>query len=219
MRIETAWANRQTLDVTSVAGQELMSYLDVIADQPVGALQRGMFYLDRGAPGHAEAWIRKAIAWDPNSGPFYHALAVALSTMGRFREAIEALEAAERLEPENAEYPYAKGLAYAEMGNRDLAIEALERVCELAPEFARAWYNLGLARVELGDVVRGLADLARAEAADPRNPEYPYTRATVHFQRQEFAAAREAAARALQLAPDFQPAREILTALEQRPPK
>lgn len=217
VRIEAAWANRSMLDVTSDTGKELLRHLDVIADQPPGMLQRGMFALERGDPGRARKWIERAIEWDPNSAPLYHALAIVYSKLALPHKAIEVLEKSEQIEPQNPELPYSKGLAHAETGDFDQAIEALERAVALEPRYARAWYNLGLARIEQDDVTNGLADLERAAQADPQNPEYPFAQAQVHMDRFEIGAARDAAKRALEVVPDFEPALRLLRSVQGYP--
>ena len=214
VRIEAAWAQRRTLREDDPVWPEFSAYLDQSSDQPTGALQRGMFYLDRQDVKRAEEWVRKAVTWDAGSPPLRHALAVVLSTAGRAAEAIEHLQAAERLEPDSAEHPYALGLAYAESGRIDEAIASLSRACDLDPQFARAWYNLGLAYMETDEAERAIGAIERAENEDPRNPEYPFARGTIHARRGERAAAHEAAMKALEIAPGYPPAQGLLQALE-----
>ncbi len=214
VRLEAAGAQRRTLREDDPVWKEFNIYLDQSSDQPTGALQHGMFYLERNDVKRAEEWVRKAVTWDANSPPLRHAMAVVLSTMGRTAEAIDHLATAERLEPDSAEHPYSLGLAYAEIGKLDEAIRSLERACDLDPQYARAWYNLGLAYVEADELQQAIAAIDRAENEDSRNPEYPYGRATIHLRRGERAAAREAALKALDAAPRYTPAQSLLQALE-----
>ncbi len=216
VRIESAWSRRSTIDTSRGAGKELAVALDVSADQPTGALQRSVFYMHRGDLTRAEEWVRKAIVWDANSAPLYHALAVILSQRGSLDEAIDVLKRAEELDPTEAEYPYSRALALAEAGRLSDAIVAFERAVELLPEFTRAWYNLGLARIQSGDADGGLNDLATAEKLDPQNPEYPLAQATTYVQQERVDAARTAAKRALELAPGFEPAVQLLEFLDRR---
>ncbi len=214
VRIEAAWAQRRTLQENDAVWVEFMAYLDQSSDQPTGALQRGMFHLERNDPKRAEEWVQKAVAWDANAPPLRHAMAVVLSTTGRTVEAIEHLRTAERLEPDNAEHSYALGLAYAEVRRLDEAIKSLTRACDLDPQFARAWYNLGLAYAEADEPGQAIAAIERAENEDTGNPEYPYGRATIHARGGERAMAREAAMKALAIEPRYTPAQELLQALE-----
>ncbi len=78
---------------------------------------------------------------------------------------------------------------------------------------ARAWYNLGLAYHATGQTENAIQSLLRAEAADPRAPQFPYARATILARAGRVAEARAAASRALQLQPDFREAAELLEAL------
>lgn len=83
VRVDAAWARRRTVDTNSTAGRDLINSLRYNADQPAGAMQLGVFQLDRGDVAGAVESLRRAVSWDTNSAPLYDALAVALSAQGR----------------------------------------------------------------------------------------------------------------------------------------
>ena len=87
---------------------------------------------------------------------------------------------------------------------------ALEKTVELDPQYARAWYNLGLARNGANQPLEAINALRRAESADPSDSAIPYARATIHARIGQQREAAEAAARALQLRPEFMEARQLL---------
>lgn len=213
VRVAAAWALRAHIDPASRAGRELLHMLDFNADQPLGQLQKAVWALAHDQPEEAWRRLRQAVAWDPNSAPLRHELAIVCSLTGRTRDAVDHLEAACRLEPEVAEYAYKLGLAWNELDNLRQAIQALQRAVKLDPRHARAWYNLGLARNAQGDVPGALDALLRAESADPNDPRIPYARATILAQQGRFGEARQAAARALEIRPDFSEARQLLQQL------
>lgn len=213
VRLSAAWSLRATVDPGSTVGRELDYYLNHHADQPVGQLQLGHYWLARGQLEQALAHLRRAVQWDANSAPFRHELAVALSTGGRAREAVEQLEAACRLEPREAEYRYKLGLAWNELGDQKRTINALEEAVRLAPRHARALYNLGLAYHARGEAERALQTLNRAEAAAPGDQGVPYAQATILAQLGRKTEARAAVERALEIQPDFAQARELLRQL------
>jgi tetratricopeptide (TPR) repeat protein len=89
----------------------------------------------------------------------------------------------------------------------------LEQSVKLNPHHARAAYNLGLARNTAGDIAGALQALQAAEAADPRDAQIPYARATILARLGRNEAARAAANRALELNSDFAPAAALLQTL------
>ena len=213
VRIAVAWALCDTLDLNTRAGRELVHMLDLNADQPTGRMQLAQFAMLRGDNPAAIRQMRKAIEWDPNSPPFHHDLAILLSTSGDAKGAVSALREAIRLDPENAEYQYKLALALNELGATAESTAALEKTVLLDPSYARAWYNLGLARSGMNQPREAIAALRKGETADPSDAAIPYARATIHARLGEKPQAAEAAARALQLRPDFQEARQLLDAL------
>jgi tetratricopeptide (TPR) repeat protein len=214
VRVEAAWALHHTVDTNSVAGADLLTYLRQNFDQPAGALQRGVFQMDRGNLSAAMEYFQRAVKWDPNSAPLHHALAVALSREGRSREAVDELQAAVRLAPNDAEYHYKLGLALNEVGKLDDARAALAEAVRLDPQFARAWYNLGLAYSSLNKPEPALDSLLRAESLDATSATIPYARATILARLGRVSEARRAAQRALALRPEFPEAQQLLQALK-----
>jgi tetratricopeptide (TPR) repeat protein len=213
VRVEAAWALRHSLDTNTTAGRDLLAYLRHNFDQPAGALQMGIFLMDRGDAAAAAGYFERAVRWDPHSAPLFHALAVALGALGRPAEAVKALETACELAPREAEYRFKLGLALNEVGRLADAAAALEEATRLEPGHARAWYNLGLARSALGRPEAALEALVHAESLDPHAAEFPYARATVLARLGRMEEARRAAERALELNPGFTEARRLLQSL------
>lgn len=213
VRVDAAWVLRHTVDTNSTAGRDLMDYLRHNADQPAGALQLGMFHMDRGDATTAVDYFQRAVSWDTNSAPLYHALAVGLSLQERSAEAVTALESACRLAPNDAELRYKLGLAFNEVGRLNDARAALEQAVKLEPRFGRAWYNLGLAYAAQENPEAAVDALLRAESLDARSAQIPYARATVLARLGRVDEARRAAQRALELQPGHPQAQGLLQAL------
>ena len=213
VRVAAAWALRTTVDTNSLAGRELAHALAINSDQPAGRLQSGVFCLARNQLPEAIAQLRTAIAWDPNSPPLHHELAVMLSMAERPQEAVQQLREAVRLDPKQAEYRYKLGLALAETGDLAGTAAELREAVKLDPKHARAWYNLGLAENSAGKTEAALAALVQAEAADPSDARAPYARATILAQVGRTAEARAAANRALEIEPGFTAAAQLLQSL------
>jgi Flp pilus assembly protein TadD len=214
VRVAAAWALRATVDMSSPAGTDLKEYLDLNADQPTGQMEWGSFELARGDDTNALRYYQTAVKWDPYSPGIRHELAIVLSQLGRPQEAVTQLEEAVKLAPRDAEFHYKLALALNEAGETDRMVAELEKAVQSDPRHARAWYNLGLARSARGDLAGAVEALARAEVADSADPRAPYARATVLVRLQRISEARTAARHALELAPDFTAAADLLRRLD-----
>ena len=209
VRTAAAWTLRSRLDMASVAGKDLLHELSFNMDQPMGQLRFGQFAFSRGDTTQAIERFEKAIAWDPNSPPFHHDLALIYSATGQTEKTIAKLRDAIRLDPKDASYQYELGLALNETGDLNGAVAALEAALKLDPTLSRAWYNLGLARHAMKNVDGALEALTKAEAADPRDAGIPYARATILAQVERMGEAVAAVEKALQIQPDHQEALQL----------
>ena len=216
VRIAAAWALRAELDTNSTAGQELLHYLNINADQPSGQMQKGAFYFSRGDLPQALAHFEKAVSWDTNSAPLHREYAIALSAANRAPEAIEQLEAAVRIAPREASYHYELGLAWNEAGNLPKAIDSLQTAVQLDPANDRAWYNLGLAQNSAGQIEAALAALDKAEVLSPKDPRIPFATATILARQGRVSEAKAAAGRALTLDANFTDAARLIESLSGR---
>lgn len=216
VRTAAAWTLRDSLDESTVAGQDLLHMLRLNADQPGGQMQLGQYYFARRQMSDAIRSMETAIRWDPNSPPFHHDLAMLHSANGSTEKAIAKLRDAIRLSPRESQFHHELALALNETGDLPGAITALEEAVRLRPSFGRAWYNLGLAKSSQGKTEEALSALQRAEAAEPAEAAYPYARATILARQNRKSEAQAAAERALQINPAHPEARQLLMML-QRP--
>ena len=213
VRVVAAWALRSEIKPGDPAEAELENFLNLNADQPGGQMQLGIFEFDRGNAEAALKHYQMAAEWDAFSAPVQHELAVVYSSLNQPQDAVKASQAAVRLAPSEAQYQLDLGLAWNEAGDLAQAQSAFEAAVKLSPAFARAWYNLGLARAAAGQPESAVEALLRAESADAADPRAPYARATILAQQGKIAEAKAALQRALQIQPDFPPARELLNQL------
>ena len=214
VRVEAAWALRANLDTNTLAGRDLLRFMQHNSDQPAGLLQIGIFLNDRGKSSEALACFQKAVEWDGGSAPLRHALAVSLSQNGRSQEAVQQLEMACKIAPRDAEYRFKLGLAYNETGRLPEATASLEEAVKLDPQYAQAWYNLGLAYAAAGKLEAALNALGRAETLSPQSAHIPYATATILARLGRISEARTAAQRALSINPGFAEAMQLLLTLQ-----
>jgi tetratricopeptide (TPR) repeat protein len=216
VRVEAARYLAASLDTNSPAGREYLHFLDHVSDQPLGQMQMGVFEMMRGDVTNALAHFQTAAKWDPYSPGIRHELAIVYSQLGRSREAVVELEAAVRLAPNDAEFHYKLALALNETGEAARVVSELELAVKCDPRHARAWYNLGLARSGRGDTDGAVQALLQAEAAEPNDARIPYARATVLARLGRIFEARTAAARALEIEPNYPAAAALLEQLNRQ---
>lgn len=212
VRLDAAWATLHPIERDPASYAELVNYLNTVCDQPAGAIRQGQKALTEGLPGPAETWMRKAALWDPSAVPLY-LLGRVLHQNGKLIEAESMFVNAAAYDPLNTEYPYTLALFYAETDRPRDALALLQKTVEIAPDFARAWYNLGLAYAGEKRMLEAMHALSRAETLMPQSADVPYALATLHLQAGSKAEARAAAQRALLLAPDYEPAQNLLNAI------
>ncbi len=210
VRLDAAWPLSAELAPGSPVRLELDRYLAATADQPAGRMRLGQDLFNRGRPAEAEAELRKATAWDPNSAGIHEALGIVLNENNKPAEAAASLWRAAQLEPTNATYSFNAALAFAGAGKLPDAELALRETLRRDPRQHRAAYNLGLLLAQTNRPVDALAALENAERLAPNVPDYPYARATVLWQRGDRAGAQAAARRTLELNPGHPQARALL---------
>ncbi|MSU49073.1 MAG: tetratricopeptide repeat protein [Opitutus sp.] len=210
VRLDAAWPLSTELPENSPARRELDAYLAVSADQPAGRMRIGQDLFNRGRATEAEAHLRKAVEWDPNSPGILDALGVVLNEVGKTTEAAAMLWRAAQLNPSDAGAAFNAALAFAGARKLPDAEFALREALRRNPRHDRASYNLGLLLAQTGRAVEAIAALEAAEKNAPNVADYPYARATILWQRGERTAAMTAAQRALQIDPTHAEARALL---------
>ncbi len=210
VRLDAAWPLSAELPEGSPARKELDAYLAVSADQPAGRLRIGQDLFNRGRAAEAEAQLRKAVEWDPNSAGIHDALGLVLNETGKPAEAAASLWRAAQLNPSEAQSAFNAALAFASARKLPDAEFALREALRRDPRHDRASYNLGLLLNQTGRFADALAALETAERIAPRVPDYPWARATILWQRGDRAAAIAAARRTLELDPAHNEARGLL---------
>ena len=210
VRLDAEWALTAELADSSAERRELDAYLAVSADQPSGQLRIGQDLFNRGRAVDAEAPLRLAATWDPNSPGIHEAFGTVLHAVGKEVEAAGEFWRGAQLQPADANASFQAALAFAGAGKLPDAELALRETTRRNPNHDRAWYNLGLllAQTQRGDAALGA--LKTAESLAPQSADYAYATATVLMQRGDREGALAAARRALAADPGHEAAREFL---------
>jgi len=167
-------------------------------------------------------WYTKALAayrrtgrLDPSSADAYYNIGNICKRLGRIPETVAAYETCIRLEP-NWPNPYVNlGGMLMELGRVEDAVRHFDRAIELDPSLVQARFNRASAWLELGRV-----DAAIGELDDllDRAPEYAVNihmmLGQAYLAKNESDRARRAFRAALDIQPDFGPARAALDTID-----
>ena len=210
VRLDAEWALSAELSDGSPERRELDAYLAVGADQPTGRMRIGQDLFNRGRPAEAEAPLRQALAWDPNSPGIHDTLGTVLHALDRDTEAAAEFWRTAQLAPADSDATFRAALAFAGAGKLTDADMAFRETVRRNPRHDRAWYNLGLLLAQTQRIDGALEALRTAESIAPTAADYPYAVATVLWQRGDRAGAAAAARRVLAIDPNNAPARDLL---------
>jgi len=92
---------------------------------------------------------------------------IALGSRGNLDDAIEELQTAARLAPENVDALVNLGLAYEKKDEWALATASYERALQLQPKHAGAHMGLGVIRHRTGELSKAIAEYRTALRLDP----------------------------------------------------
>ncbi|NQE52135.1 Photosystem I assembly protein Ycf3, partial [ANME-1 cluster archaeon GoMg3.2] len=96
---------------------------------------------------------------------------VALDDLGRYEEALKAIDKAIVLKPDYAEAWNNRGVALDDLGRYEEALKAFDKAIELKPDDASPWYNKACAYSLKGDKENALKHLSKVIALDAKSKE------------------------------------------------
>ncbi|MDA2933632.1 tetratricopeptide repeat protein, partial [Acidobacteria bacterium AH-259-D05] len=132
----------------------------------------------------------------------HHALASGLFKKGEFKEAIEHLQEAVKINPRNFITHALLGMALAEEGSFDKAEEILSEALRLSPRVAEPHNGLGFLRTRQGRLEEAVEHFSRALEIDPQMIEAQRNLGGVLTEQGKIDEAIESYRRVLQLAPN-----------------
>jgi serine/threonine protein kinase/Flp pilus assembly protein TadD len=153
----------------------------------------GRSYLRSGEHARAEDEFRRSVELQPGEFWPHFFRGVCAYRLGRYGDALAALDICVALAPRAAECYYDRAKVREALGQVDEAIRDDTRALELNPGFSDAALNRGTLEFRAGRHAEAIADLerARATAAGPRSLGLiAYNLAVVHIERKDWPAAR-----------------------------
>jgi tetratricopeptide (TPR) repeat protein len=100
---------------------------------------------------------------------FWNNKGLELFHLGKYKEAIEALDKAISINPNNTVVWNNKGLALDNLFKYKEAIEALDKAISINPNNVDAWYNKGLTLIHLGKYKEAIKACDKAISINPNN--------------------------------------------------
>ena len=175
--------------------------------------------LNRGATAELEQLAKRMLQLDRRCADAWFFLSITATARKKHGAAIELIDNAVALVPDNTEYLAQKARLHAMTGDRDAALGAAEKALSLAPVSAVVIDTLGVvfSRFELHD--RARAVLQRGVEVAPDNPQFQFNLASVEQFLGHEAEAEAAYRRAVELKPDFYRAWWALSELEKNRPE
>jgi tetratricopeptide (TPR) repeat protein len=158
----------------------------------------------------ARLTYQRALTSDPQYLPAYQGLAKLYVDLDDLGHAAETYEKALKLQPNNARLWHEYGMVYARAQNWPAALERLARASDLDPENRLYVNTLGYTYARAGKTQEALATFRRVGTEAVAY--YNLGRMLQHMQQTE--AAKQCAAAALQLNPQFEAARDLWARLE-----
>ena len=191
------------------------------ADRPEHRTNLASFYAELGRHAEAEAEFRSAIAMDRRFVPAYVNLADLLRLQNRDTDAIELLRQGLKAAPASvaAALHHVLGLALVRQQNMTAGIAELERAARLEPANARFAYAFGVALNSTGQQSAAIRVLEQALRRSPYDIDLLSGLALFQRDAGNLRAAREAARRLVEAAPDDPGAQRLLAELRGAAPR
>ena len=168
--------------------------------------------------------LEHAIITDPNFLPAHYNLACAYRETGNLEAATNAVTETLRLDPNYQpihelvekikQTHYNRGISYLNNSRYSDAIAAFQNVITLDADFTAAHFNLGVAYLKLENFARAVDVLQKTTTLDRTHTAALHALALAYFGLHELENARNAAKDALEIDPNYQPAKSLLEAID-----
>jgi len=167
-------------------------------------LFREAFELHRkGLLARAGALYEDILKAHPRHADCLHFLGVLSIQTRQCEKAVEWIDRAIAIAPDNPAVHCNRGIALKELGQFEAAIASYDRAIALKPDFAKAYYNRGVALKELKRLDAAVRSYEEAAALDPDFAEAHYNLGVVLQELRRFDAACASYRRAIAGKPDF----------------
>jgi tetratricopeptide (TPR) repeat protein len=174
---------------------------------------------EKGDTPRAVEWLHTAILKDPSETANYLLFATISFNHASYQVGIDLVNSGLRQSPDVAKLYLARGVLQVQLSHYDAAVADFEKAHALDPKLSFVEDAMGMIRSQQHDWAGSLAIFEREAREHPQDPllQYLYAEALAHENgndsEQNSAKAIVAVKKALELEPDYQPARDLLCTL------
>jgi tetratricopeptide (TPR) repeat protein len=174
---------------------------------------------EKGDTPHAVEWLRTAILKDPSETANYLLFSAISFNHASYQVGIDVVDSGIRQSPQAARLYLARGVLQVQLSHYDSAVADFEKAHALDPKLSFVEDAMGMIRSQQHDWAGSLAIFQQEAVEHPQDPllQYLYAEALAHENgndsEQNSAKAIAAVRKALELEPDYQPARDLLCTL------
>lgn len=143
-----------------------------------------------------------SLKYYPHSAATLSLVGRAYSIAGDQQKAINHLQHALKLHPDDINAGLNIGIAFIQNGDTAQAVKAIEEVLKIKPDHSKAWGNLGLIHFQIGDYDRSLECFEQALVYSPKNYSYLIHIGALRAEKKRFYEAAEAYKTALSFHPE-----------------
>jgi tetratricopeptide (TPR) repeat protein len=174
---------------------------------------------EKGDTPRAVEWLHTAILKDPSETANYLLFATISFNHASYQVGIDLVNSGLRQSPQAAKLYLARGVLQVQLSHYDAAVTDFEKAHALDPKLSFVEDAMGMIRSQQHDWAGSLAIFERQAGEHPQDPllQYLYAEALAHENgndsQQNSAKAIASLKKALELEPDYQPARDLLCTL------
>jgi tetratricopeptide (TPR) repeat protein len=178
---------------------------------------RGIFYSQTKDYDRAIADFGEAIRLDPAQYDHYGNRAIAYTEKEDYDRALADVNRAIEIEPKDPNSYVIRSNIYAAKGDHDAVIADCTQAISTDPKFFAGYLNRGLAHFRKKQYDQAIADYNQAIRLDSKDPRPYYNRGGAYLNQGDRKRAVEDYRKALKLYPQFEPAKERLEELGEKP--
>lgn len=140
----------------------------------------GKAYYENDDFARAEEEFRRCIELSPDSAPDHFNLGLVLMRAQKYKEALEALDKAQTVDPNLLGLYYVRGIIHKREARLPEAVEALREVIRRDPKCHGAYYNLGVCYKSMQQFTDAIEVFQKASELNPDHPSTHYQLITLY---------------------------------------
>lgn len=164
------------------AKNELQQYILYQTDFAMGNLMAGDYYLRQNDFARSQFFYERALKKDNRLNEARLNLSVVFNSLGKNKEALDILEQALKMQPDNDRIYFNLALLYNEMNDTEKAKSSLAQAVKLNSQNPRVYYNYGLMLQQEGKMNEAIRQLEKAVQLAPDDGDLNYALCWIYFQ-------------------------------------